>query len=58
MKDEKLMKYLFSSNKHANPTLEDRQKYDARLLAFLSSDKVIKSLIDEINGTSRFVAFS
>jgi hypothetical protein len=41
MKEEKLIKYLFSSKKSRNENMDDRQKYDIRLLAFLSSDKVI-----------------
>jgi hypothetical protein len=41
MKEDKLLKYLFSSKTMHNQTINDRQKYDTRLLAFLSSDKVI-----------------
>jgi len=41
MKEEKLIKYLFSSKKKINQTIDDKQKYDTRLLALLSSDKVI-----------------
>jgi hypothetical protein len=41
MKDEKLIKYLFSSKKKINQNINDKQKYDTRLLALLSSDKVI-----------------
>ena len=44
MKEDKLIEYLFPSKKKRKPTsesLEDKQKYDARLLAFLSSDKVM-----------------
>ena len=43
MKDEKIVQYLFSSKKKKKmigESLEDMQKYDARLLTFLSSDKV------------------
>jgi len=40
MKEEKLIKYLFSSKKTINQNMNDKQKYDIRLLAFLSSDKV------------------
>lgn len=53
MKDEKLLKYLFSSKKHANQTIDDRQKYDARLLAFLSSDKVIEFFNNEFISTNK-----
>ena len=44
MKEDKLIEYLFPSKKKRtsiNETLDDKQKYDARLLAFLSSDKVM-----------------
>jgi hypothetical protein len=43
MKEEKLIQYLFSSKKKrksASESMDDKQKYDTRLLAFLSSDKV------------------
>ena len=43
MKDEKIVQYLFSSKKKKKvigESFDDMQKYDARLLAFLSSDKV------------------
>ena len=43
MKHEKLVEFLFSSKKKKlsnEITLEDKEKYDARLLAFLSSEKV------------------
>lgn len=41
MKDEKIVQYLFSSKqKMIAASLKDMQKYDARLLTFLSSDKV------------------
>ena len=43
MKDEKIVQYLFSSKKKKKmigESLDDMHKYDARLLSFLSSDKV------------------
>lgn len=44
MKEKKLIQYLFPSKKKKNissDSLDDKQKYDSRLLAFLSSEKVI-----------------
>ena len=43
MREEKLLQYLFSSKKKktVNESANEKQKYDAHLLAFLSSDKVI-----------------
>lgn len=40
MKEDKLVKYLFSTKHLQNETFEDKQKYDSRLLGFLSSDKL------------------
>ena len=40
MKEEKLIKYLFSSKKLIHQNIGEKQKYDSRLLAFLSSDQV------------------
>ena len=43
MKENKLIEYLFPSKKKKNITnesMDDKQKYDARLLGFLASDKV------------------
>jgi hypothetical protein len=40
MKEEKLIKYLFSSKKIIPQNMDEKQKYDIRLLAFLSSDQV------------------
>ncbi len=43
MKEEKLIEYLFPSKKKkriTNESMDDKQKYDIRLLGFLSSDKV------------------
>ncbi|CAF3713982.1 unnamed protein product [Adineta steineri] len=51
MKEEKLIQYLFSSKKKRKSiieTLDDKQKYDTRLLAFLSSDKVDAALYRRI----------
>ncbi|CAF1152406.1 unnamed protein product [Adineta ricciae] len=51
MKDDKLIEYLFPSKKKRKSTsesLEDKQKYDARLLAFLSSDKLDATLYRRI----------
>jgi len=44
MKEDKLVKYLFSTKNIQNETLEDKQKYDSRLLGFLSSDKVMNRI--------------
>jgi hypothetical protein len=49
MKDNKLIEYLFPSKKKKtirNDNTDDKQKYDARLLTFLSSDQVICFLVE------------
>ncbi|CAF1686236.1 unnamed protein product, partial [Adineta ricciae] len=51
MKEDKLIEYLFPSKKKRKSTsesLEDKQKYDARLLAFLSSNKLDATLYRRI----------
>ncbi|UJR37797.1 hypothetical protein I4U23_030488 [Adineta vaga] len=51
MKEDKLIEYLFPTKKKRksiNESLDDKQKYDARLLAFLSSDKLDATLYRRI----------
>jgi hypothetical protein len=54
MKEDKRLKYLFSSKRMNNQTMDDKLKYDTRLLAFLSSDKVILLLREKENRNFEF----
>ncbi|CAF1178936.1 unnamed protein product [Rotaria sordida] len=50
-KEEKLIQYLFPTkkkNKTTNDSMDEKQKYDRRLLAFLSSDKLDATLYRRI----------